>query len=60
MTDGTGVLDIGGVNVGETGIDRQVGTDRMLQFELLEGPSSPWSNVDAPEPNPSASSSAIG
>ena len=39
MTDGTGVLDIGGVNVGDTGIDRHVGTARI--FELLVGMSSP-------------------
>ena len=60
MTDGggTGVRDIGGVNVGDTGIDKHVGTAKM--FELVVVISSPWSKVEAADPIPSASSSAIG
>ncbi len=56
ITDGTGVVDRGGVKVGETGMDKQVGTLRMLPLEMAAELASPG----GPAARLSDSSSAIG
>jgi len=34
IIEGTGVVDKGGVKVGDTGIDKQEGTERMFPLEM--------------------------
>ena len=48
MTDGMGVMDSGGVKVGDTGIDKQVGTVKMFPFEIADELGSLWSKLEAP------------
>lgn len=60
MTDGMGVMDRGGVKVGDTGIDRQVGTVKMFPFEIAAELASLGSKVEAPVVRQSDSSSAMG
>jgi len=61
-TDGIGVIDKGGVKVGETGMDWQVGTLRKIfLFEIAPDlSSSSCSKVVDPELRQSDSSSAMG
>jgi hypothetical protein len=60
MTDGIGVMDKGGVKVGDTGIDTHVGTVKMLPSDVAAELGSLGSKVDAPVEIQSGSSSAMG